>query len=299
MLRTLSLVLLSSSAFAGSLSTPIVGGTDVPPGRWPDVVAVIGDLGACSGTLIAADLVLTAGHCIGIEPKTVVINSIDWTRPGGESRAVKWARAYPEWQSHYDVGIVMLENPVAVPPRAVAQYCSRSLVADSRLQIVGFGLTTNAGTDANTRLHEASVPVVDATCTGNAACEPSVAPGGEFTAGGHGVDACFGDSGGPAFLDTKQGPALIGVVSRALADWTNPCGGGGVYVRADKVVAWIERVSGRKLLRAPCDRPGDDAGEGEAGGCSAGSGVEAIFTLLYGALCIGALRRARRRRIAG
>ena len=69
MLRILSLVIiLSSPAFAGSLSTPVVGGTEVPIGRWTDVVAIRGEYGSCSGTLLAADLVLTAGHCIAANP---------------------------------------------------------------------------------------------------------------------------------------------------------------------------------------------------------------------------------------
>ena len=297
MLRILYPILLSSSAFAGSLSNPIVGGTEVPQGRWPDVVAVLGEDGACSGTLLAADVVLTAGHCVAARPFEVVIGSVDLSLPDGDRRAVKWARAYPDWQTTYDIGIVMLENPVAKPPRAVAQSCSRKLVAGLPLQIVGFGLTTKSGTDANTRLHQATVPVVDPTCTGDRACHSSIAPGGELIAGGHGVDACFGDSGGPAYIDTKHGPALIGVVSRAISSWSEPCGEGGVYVRADKVVAWIERVSGAKLLRAPCESPADEAADDESAGCSATGGLESLFALLYAALCISALRRAGRKRV--
>ena len=55
-------------ANAGTLDTPVVGGKIVKPGTWPDVVAVLGADGSlCSGTLIDVDLVLTAGHCIGID----------------------------------------------------------------------------------------------------------------------------------------------------------------------------------------------------------------------------------------
>jgi len=297
MLRSTSfLCLLSSSALAGSLSTPVVGGTEVPHGTWPDTVAVIGKQGLCSGTLIAADLVLTAGHCIGIEPYAVIVDTIDYTSPGGDRRDVKWARAYPDWESTYDVGILMLENPVAVQPRAVAQACK--LAAAMPVQVVGFGLTTEAGIGANTRLHQATIPVVDATCTRDPVCATSVAPGGEFTAGGRGADSCFGDSGGPVFMDTKHGAALIGVVSRATGTESAPCGGGGVYVRADKVVPWIEKQSGRKLVRAKCDGPADDAGAvDDEGGCSAGGGVlESGFAIVFAAMAIASLRRRSKRR---
>jgi trypsin len=307
MLRIASFVCILSTAFightlpalAGTSTAPVVGGTEVEPGTWPDVVAVLGeDGGLCTGTLLAADLVLTAGHCIGIRPVEVVIGSVDLARPGGERRAVKWSRAYPEWEQRYDVGVIMLEHPVFAKARAVVQACATRdrLTPGTAVQVVGFGLTTRTATDANTRLHQASLAIRDPRCTTDEACASAVAPGGEFIAGGGGVDACFGDSGGPVYLDTSHGPALVGVVSRGVASWGEPCGDGGIYVRADKVVAWIEKVSGRKVERVPCDLPADAAGEAsEAAGCNAAGAVPSAFALLYAALVVVGLRRARRR----
>src|SRR5262245_43467687 len=84
MLRTISFVLLGSSvahaadSSAGDLPiasapAPVVGGTAVPPGKWPDAVAVLAPTAACTGTLIAPDVVLTAGHCIATHPALVVV----------------------------------------------------------------------------------------------------------------------------------------------------------------------------------------------------------------------------------
>jgi secreted trypsin-like serine protease len=307
MLRIASLVCLASSfslaAFAGSTQTPVVGGTEVSPGTWPDVVAVLGQDGSlCSGTLIAADLVLTAAHCIDGHPAEVVLGSVDLVRPDGERRAVKWSRAYPSWLDQYDVGLIMLEHPVFAKPRAIVQDCpgDERFVDGAAVKVVGFGLTTPSGTGDNTRLHEATLPVVDASCTTDAACAAAIAPGGEFIAGGNGTDACFGDSGGPVYLDTPTGTGLIGVVSRGLSSWTEPCGGGGIYVRADKVVPWIEEVSGRKLDRLPCDLPADGEGPAaESAGCNAGgagqSGLAACFVLLALSGLVLARRRAAAR----
>ena len=297
---TLGLVTLASAvAHAGSLDAPVVGGDVVPAGAFPDVVAVLGaDGGLCSGTLIDADLVLTAGHCIEMDPIEVIVGSVDLARPDGERRRVKWTRAYPDWINSYDVGVIMLEHPVFTQPRAIAQGCATRdrWKPGAPLHVIGFGLTTRAGTGDNTRLHQATVPLLDGTCTSDAACQPSIAPNGELIAGGTGTDACFGDSGGPLMIQTAHGPALIGVVSRGMATWGDPCGDGGIYVRADKVVTWIQNVSNRKLKRTACDEPADQAGTAEpSGGCNAAA-VQSGFTLYYAALVLFGLRRARRRR---
>jgi secreted trypsin-like serine protease len=300
----LSLLAHPTRAHASPVETPVVGGTTVKLGAYPDVVAVLGADGSlCTGTLITADLVLTAGHCIEGDPIEVFVDSVDLAKPDGDHRRVQWAKAYPDWEHTYDVGIIMLEHPVFAKPRAIAQDCSAAdhFKPGLPLQLVGFGLTTQAGTGDNTRLHQAVIPLVDATCTSDPTCNPAVAPGGEFTAGGHGTDACFGDSGGPVYVETAKGAALIGVVSRGVASWSEPCASGGVYVRADKVVTWIERTSGRKLERIACDRPADDAGvSDEAGGCNAAGApgaaglVPAGFALYYAALVVLGLRRRRR-----
>jgi secreted trypsin-like serine protease len=285
----------ATTAHAGSLSVPVVGGETVERGAFPDVVAVLGADGSlCSGTLIAADLVLTAGHCIEGDPIEVIIDSVDLARPDGDRRRVKWARSYPDWIDTYDVGLVMLENPVFAKPRAIAQRCGarERFKVGLPLQLVGFGLTTTSGEGDNTKLHRAMLPLVDPTCGSDPSCMPAIAPGGEFIAGGNGVDACFGDSGGPVYIETPSGLALIGVVSRGLVSWTEPCASGGVYVRADKVVAWIERVSGRELARAACDEPADSGGVLEPAGCNAGA-VQSGFALYYALLIVVALRRRR------
>lgn len=262
---------------ADAQPAPIVGGSRVPEGKWNDVVAVIGAGGSCSGTLIAPDVVLTAGHCIGIEPYEVVTSTTDFRRPGGDHIAVKWARAYPDWTDRYDVGVLMLEHMARPKPRPIAAAChtNERLRDGAPLTIVGYGLVTPAGTDNNTRLHEATAPVLDPFCESAPGCESAVRPNGELVAGGRGTDSCFGDSGGPAFLETPAGPALVGVVSRGLALPGLPCGNGGVYVRADKIVAWAQAVTGRRFMRTTCEGERDDRGDDpgaiddDAGGCSA------------------------------
>ncbi|MDQ3336371.1 MAG: serine protease [Myxococcota bacterium] len=279
----------------------IVGGSQVPRGRWPDVVAVIGYSGYCTGTLIAPDVVLTAGHCIDSLPYEVVIDTIDYGRTGGERIRVSWARAYPSWEQRYDIGVLMLDQPATqAKPRVVATACTaRALLQDNApVKIVGFGLVTAEGLDDNTRLHEATVPITDKTCTLDPACNPAVAPHGEFMAGGHGADSCFGDSGGPVYIDTQDGHghALVGVVSRGLALPQAPCGNGGVYVRVDKVISWIQSVTGRKLAKTQCGAPDADASDASSssGGCSSTGSTVGILAALAMLVCAWILARRDR-----
>ncbi|HEY1558493.1 MAG TPA: serine protease [Kofleriaceae bacterium] len=278
MLKTISCILvLSSPAIAGSLS-PVVGGSAAPPGKWSDVVLVVAPDAACSGTLIAPDVVLTAGHCIEVHPDEVVIGTVDYAKPGGEVIKVKSATAYPDWQHSYDVGVLVLDHASMTKPGTIAAACTanKQLVDGASLELVGFGLTTKSGTGDNSKLEQAKLPVIDAECTQDPACEPSVAPGGEFTAGGQGTDSCFGDSGGPLYFADAHGATQIGVVSRGVGTQGEPCGGGGVYVRADQVVPWIEKTTGRTIGRSTCDGKADGEGDGSemsSGGCDATGGA--------------------------
>ena len=286
----------------GTISQPVVGGSMVPPGKWPDAVAVLGPKGTCSGTLIAPDVVLTAGHCAGIEASEVVVDTTNYNASGGQRRRVAKVTAFPDYQKSYDVAVVVLEEPVAdIAPRKVASKCTYAgFSADTMVRLVGFGLTQSDGGGSNTSLREAMAPVLDPDCSGGNGCRDAASPDGEFVAGGGGADSCFGDSGGPVYLDTANGPVLIASVSRGLAGAEQPCGGAGIYVRTDKLLPWIEATTKRELSADDCT--GELASENFSGdpaddsvGCSAGGAsslaVAAIFVPLV-------LRRRRARAAA-
>lgn len=274
----------------------MVGGTAVPEGKWRDVVLVVSQDSTCTGTLIAPDIVLTAGHCIESQPYEVITDTVDYNR-GGDRIAVKSSRAYPDWENKFDVGILMLEHVARGRPRAIAPACAakQGLRDGQMVHLVGFGMTSDTNPD-NTQLREADLRIYDASCTTDDSCQAAVAPHGEFLAGGNGEGSCFGDSGGPVFLNTKQGPALVGIVSRGIAVPGSTCADGGVYVRADKIVSWVQRVTGVDLDPSTCSVPADDAGEAEVeeGGCSAGGSAGLGIGLVL--LALTRRRRGRRRR---
>lgn len=281
----------------GTISQPVVGGTTVPPGKWPDAVAVLGPKGTCSGTLIAPDVVLTAGHCAGIQPDEVVIDSTNYNASGGQRRKVASITSYPDYQKSYDVAVVVLDRPVdGIAPRTIASKCTYAgFSADTTVRLVGFGLSQADGGGVNTTLREAVAPVLDPDCSGGNGCRDAASPDGEFVAGGGGSDSCFGDSGGPVYLETARGPVLIASVSRGLAGNPEPCGGAGIYVRTDKLVAWIEKTTDRSVTTDDCT--GELASENfsgapaDGGGCAAGG----ASSLAAAAIFVPFLIRRRKR----
>ena len=328
-LRPAPFVFALTAAIAPALASaspgpaPIVGGGPAPAGQWPDTVAVLSNSGACTGTLIAPDVVLTAGHCIDIAPNLVIANTLDYEGNGGERLSVQRAVAYPNWENTYDVGVLVLTRAATTPPRAVASSCvfEQQFADGASVQLVGFGTTDPQGQTNNSRLNQVSVTVTDPACTGGDGCVGAVSPGGEFVAGGGGCDSCYGDSGGPVYRTTPWGTYVVGVVSRGV-DSAQDCGGGGIYVRTDAVLSWIEQTTGRTLVKSTCQAvtdpeepadpeepvdpdapgepadptPGDDAAPQEiVGGCQAGVGATGPLALSLVAL-VGTLGRRRRRR---
>lgn len=302
----------TSGTLQGPIAVPVVGGAVVPAGKWPDAVAILGPKGSCTGTLIAPDVVLTAGHCAKIEATTVVADTVNYNAAGGTRVSVKKVTAYPHWDTTFDIAVVELAQPITtVTPRSIGAGCTFDHFTDQmNVHLVGFGLTNADGTGSNTLLREAMAPVLDPDCSGGNGCEPGAAPAGEFVAGGNGADSCFGDSGGPVYLDTPRGTVVIAAVSRGVDGSDTPCGGGGIYVRTDKVLTWIETTVGHAVAKDSCtsDSSSDASGAGAggeggdganyagnaAGGCAAGGGNGSWFAI--GAALVGAVSLQRRRR---
>lgn len=276
-------------------TSEVYGGHPVQEGMWKDTVALLDHRGEnfCSGTLIAPTVVLTAAHCVddGVTPTSVVIasESLD----GGEHIDVTRAVAYPNWLRSYDIAVLTLAKPSTLAsPRTIASGCvlDQHLYDGAEVAIVGYGVTETD--DWNQLKNVAETQVVDHDCSDVDAwdCARPVSPGGEVMAGGHGIDSCFGDSGGPLYLRTEIGDFLVGVTSRG-AIWEPDCGGGGIYVRPDAVLEWIETTAGTTLPDPVCDEGGGGpADSGEAGGddgdCDEG-GYYTVIPYEFGCSTVG------------
>jgi MYXO-CTERM domain-containing protein len=246
-LALLAGILWASPAFGNPTPPPVLGGTDVPKGKWRDAAAVMfGGQQGCTGVLIAPTVVMTAGHCIDSQLNAVLVGTNSLARPeDGEMLQVERRIVFPG--DKYDVAIVTLQQPSTIAPRLLATGWVQSDVVDGgRVQFVGYGAIDTQGNQYVDELQEAESTITDSGCTRHAGCAAEAQPDGEIGAGGGGIDTCFGDSGGPMYLLTEYGEFLAGITSRPYDDFTVPCSEGGIYTRPDKaeIVAWVEEEAG-------------------------------------------------------
>ncbi|MGE5182440.1 MAG: S1 family peptidase, partial [Acidobacteriota bacterium] len=147
-----------------STDQPIVGGTLTPAGKYPATGALVAEVNGtrqvfCTGTLIAPDAVLTAGHCMIAPPYigdftpefTLALDAN--TAPDSEIYPSRAHYTHPMFDpntsppgalSHaYDLAIVLLAQPI---PNAEVAYLptdaeSAALAAGIPLEITGYGQT--------------------------------------------------------------------------------------------------------------------------------------------------------------
>lgn len=228
-------------------ATPVMGGSDVPEGKWRDAAAILFDgQQGCTGVLIAPTVVMTAAHCIDNTLDSVLIGTNSLARPSaGETIAVSRRATYPG--NSYDIAIVILSQPSTIEPRLLATGWAQSdIVNGGRVQFVGYGAVDRQANSYIDEMQEAESTITDSGCTEHQGCDPGARPDGEIGAGGSGIDTCPGDSGGPMYLLTDYGEFLAGITSRGYDDNQFPCSEGGIYTRPDKanIVTWVEIESG-------------------------------------------------------
>lgn len=232
----------------------VIGGKVVPAGEFVDCVGVGSDAQwGCTGTLIAKNVVVTAGHCADFA--TRVYFGADVAKPGKVVKVKKKVR-HPQYHKakHNDLMVLILEQAVdAVAPRPLATKATIDTATDGR--VVGFGATDASGTFGYGIKRFVDVPVASPACRGKVDGQDDSVTYGcdvglELVAGRPLLeqDSCNGDSGGPFYVLDKTGAwVLAGATSRATDSSMHGCGDGGVYVRMDRYRSWIDGLPGVTL----------------------------------------------------
>lgn len=216
-----------ATALTGALAAPavanaapsgpdrIIGGSTVASAPWAAAVLSNGSF-TCSGTIISANYVLTARHCIS-GTMSVRIGSVNRTS-GGVTRSVSAT------STRFDLALMQLSSPVSTTYMPLS---SAYPPVGSTNSLYGWGMTCYSGCSASTVLKTASVQVTSTNGTdayGGRAIASTAING----------NAWRGDSGGPEVYNGAQ----VGVASTADGQ-SRQYYGSVAYNRA-----WITSVAG-------------------------------------------------------
>ena len=247
----------------------VVGGTDVPNGKYPFVVALLDKrYGStayrsqfCGASLIDRDTVLTAAHCVKGNVAsnlraTVGRTYLDSTQ--GQVRNILRINIHPSYNASTqanDVAVLKLSSAVTgiAPVRLPATTDNSFETTGRSLTVAGWGNTVaqpasgSAGSSYPQRMREAQVPVVsDATAD---RIYQNYVPSLMVAAGKTGKDTCQGDSGGPMFagVSTSTGVVYYQVGITSFGIGCGAAGYPGVYAEVNNsnlrnfIVYWAAR----------------------------------------------------------
>jgi len=240
----------------GVRTSAIVGGG--PTSEYPAVLLLQRPDGAfCTGTLVAPDVVLTAAHC-GLTPDwTATVMSVDEPIASRDVVDVVFHRYYGhgDFMTAHDLSLAKLSGDLPVEPIPfVTAAFDRPPVGESVVG-VGFGVDDGADLTGGGVKRVAVFPI-------------SYVSADYLESGGPGVSVCYGDSGGPAFLDLDGVQTVVGVTSgtgetcRNVSRWTRVDMYAGEFV-----VPFVDAWSGPCAWDGTCVTEGCRTADPDCGPC--------------------------------
>lgn len=239
----------------------IVGGRAATIEEFPSLAYIQAREGkggfACTGTVVAPRVVLTAAHCIEdlergrFTPTGRYAVATGTTNPaevlGQNLFRVVETHLFPGFDPgtlRGDAGILVLDRPTAAPPIALAGPADAALYAGgAAVQLAGWGLTKATATRGPGSLRTTSMVIqTPSFCERNTRrYYPPFSTTGQTCAldvPARRSSGCFGDSGGPAIgLRADGTPVELGVISTGGPFCSSKLPN--VFTRADSTSPWV------------------------------------------------------------
>lgn len=218
----------------------IVGG--IATADYRDCVAIgSADDWCCTGTLVAPNVVVTAGHCYPVCVQRVFVGDNVEQLEAGTVIEVADAVRHPEYDTPnltHDLTVLILANDAEVTPRPIAD--EDALEAAQTVRLAGYGNTDVDSSGGYGIRRMVDVPLASNDPKYGADAETEFVAGAPFLD----RDSCNGDSGGPAYVRSGDHWLLVGATSRATESSVRRCGDGGIYTRVAAFGEWITSVPG-------------------------------------------------------
>jgi secreted trypsin-like serine protease len=250
----------AAAAAAPGAAASIIGGHPATIEEFPSLAYIQAEEGkhgfACTGSVVAPRIVLTAAHCVEDVEKGTITAAARYALSTGVADPSQAAKAnvfhvlathvFPGFDPgvlHGDAAILVIDRPTPAPPIPLAGPDDAALYAGgAEAQLTGWGLTRAGAKEAPANLRATTTVVKPAKF-----CKQKTSPFYKpylpsaqacVLSTNRASGGCFGDSGGPAIGTRADGSAVqLGVTST---------GGPGcstkiptVLTRADLISSWV------------------------------------------------------------
>ena len=234
---------VNDCGIGGGSSGLIVGGNAIERGQWPWLGALYSINATektfiCGSTLISANLLITAAHCIQNKfekvpraPNEIVIflgkyDLNDAVERGSVPVYPSDIQIHPDWSIYTDrydadIAIIIIENPVPLSQHIFPACLWNEIEEPSEEHgyIVGWGKTETGSNAFSSKPRQVKVKmVVNEVCLLDNPKFATISSNRTFCAGGQGAGPCTGDSGGGYFIKVERKWFLRGVVSASFVE---------------------------------------------------------------------------------